>query len=159
MGTRGPRPKSPDQAALDGTDRYREPRLAEVVPPGEPDAPDWLNDAERDVFDDVVAVLREIHATLATADAYAIGRYAADLLEYQRCRQLIEAEGAFVEAKNGSPYQHPAVGMKNKCHDRMVKFESAFGMTADARERIPAAAPTIGVRRRSDDDEMRAMLR
>jgi P27 family predicted phage terminase small subunit len=130
-----------------------------VVPPGEPGSPDWLSDAELIVFDDVVSVLREIHASLAEADAYAIARYAADLVEYQRCRLLIEAEGAIVEAKNGSPYQHPAVGIRNKAHDRLVKFENAFGLSPDARERIPAAkAPTLGVRRRGDDDEMRGML-
>jgi P27 family predicted phage terminase small subunit len=101
----------------------------------------------------LVAVLSEVPGLLAKVDQMAMARYAADSVEYVRCREQLRSEGLVATTEKGGVYQHPLVGIRNKCHERMSKFEALFGMTAADRARLDVTHVV-----NDEEDELEGML-
>jgi P27 family predicted phage terminase small subunit len=138
MGKRGPLPIPKAVRLMEGT--YREDRHAEPlhIPAGLPNAPDWLSPQESALFAAIVEKLSRVPGLVTTLDSESIARYCADWIDWLHARATIDEEGSITQGKVGK-YQHPAVGIRNKAHDRLMKFESRFGMTAGDRASIGRA--------------------
>lgn len=140
MGQRGPAPKPHALRVLEGTDKYEtRGRLGDIMPSGTPTPPDWLSPSEKTIWDECVRLLSQVKGLLAEVDRESLARYCADREEYVRCRETIESEGRYATGKGGGVYQHPAVGLRNKAHERMMRFEAKFAMTPADRARMEFA--------------------
>ena len=53
--------------------------------------------------------------------------------------RIIEQEGEICESEKGGKYQHPAVGMKNKAIDRIMKFGRQLGVCAETIKHVQKA--------------------
>lgn len=132
MGRRGPAKKPEALKKRDGT--FREDRAGGVAGvPGVPQTPSWLSDNEKTLFNEVVALLNKTPSLLSQQDGNAIARYCVDWTTYQLAREQVAAEGITTTSEKGSVYQHPAVGIQNKAHERLARFEARFGMTPSDR--------------------------
>ena len=138
MGLRGPTPKGLKQAKVFGAEKNYETRLADVVPTGMPEPPTWLGEEEAALWSQLVAMMGQAGISFCEQDAIAVARYACDLIEWRRLHEQINQEGDVQRSASGHPQPHPAATLRNKAHDRMVKFEANFGMSPAARERITA---------------------
>lgn len=133
--SRGPAPKPTAIRVAEGT--FRADRHGDTVnaPPGVPAPPEWLSVDELEVWNHVVASLLEVEGLLARVDGEAIARYASDWCDWLR-HKLMADEQSIAYSDSGTPFQHPAVGIRNRAHDRLRKFEEKFAMTPADRARI-----------------------
>jgi len=75
---------------------------------------------------------------LDRVDRGALVVYCEAWEEFVLLSKVVKEEGAVCVATNGSPYQNPALGAKNKAAERMLKVAAQFGMTPAARVKIDA---------------------
>jgi P27 family predicted phage terminase small subunit len=153
MGRRGPKPKTHALRVLEGTAAgVTQGRLGDLMPSVIPPPPEWLSETELKVWRSVVNQLASVPGLLANVDQNAMGRYCADVVEYVQCRSELEQTGVCAVSEKGATYQHPVVGIRNQCHERMRRFEACFGMTAADRARLEV--PNIG----GPEDDLENML-
>lgn len=147
MGARGPKAKHESIKLANGT--FRRDRDASLpAPTGDPEPPELLRDSAREVWFRLVDLLNRTPGLLSPVDASAMARYCNSLIEYMQMQKLVDEQGYIAFGKSG-PYQHPAVGIRNKADDRMTKFEARFGMTPSDRVGLGVNLPKAqGVRRR-----------
>ncbi len=132
MGKRGPAKKPAAAKIAAGTFRPdRDATLA--MPTADPTPPAWLSAESREVWSQVVDMLRRIPGLLAEIDAYALARYCDDWVEYWEAKRIVDSDGIVSLSEKGTEFQNPAVGVKNKAAERMTRFEARFGMTPSDR--------------------------
>ena len=142
MGLRGPAAKPTALKLLDGSyAAYRDAGGVEA-PNVAPVCPQWLSSEAREVWDSMIDRLLEIPGLLARLDGESLARYCHDWCDFHAARQLVEREGMVATSEKGAVYQHPAVGIRNKAHDRLTKFEARFGMTPSDRARLHVQGDT-----------------
>lgn len=152
MGQRGPAPKSHALRVLEGSDKYMtQGRLGDLTPAAIPAPPEWLSDSEVEVWEQEVRQLSKVPGLLACVDQQSIARYCADVVEYVKCRGVIESEGDYVTSQKGGKYQHPAIGVRNKCHERMMRYEAKFGKTPADRARLEVGGQIGGAKDELED--------
>jgi P27 family predicted phage terminase small subunit len=147
MGQRGPAKEPAAYKIAKGTFRKDRDGTLEV-PSGLPVMPTWLDAESQKVWDDVLAELSRIDGLTTAVDAYAMSRYCDDWVEYWTAAALIEERGLIIFSKQGGAYQNPAVGVRNKASERLMKFEKCFGMNPSDRTGMKLDKPKQGVRSR-----------
>ena len=145
MGRRGTKKQPAAAKRLLGT--YREDRDGGRVelPPGVPDIPPWLTVEERRYWPEIAQFLLS-RGLLTQLDGISLGLLCEVLTDMISARAVVEK--ASRNKKNGGRFccrtaignviQHPAVGVMNKAHDRLVKLLVQFGMTPAARSSMKA---------------------
>ena len=139
MGKRGPKPKPTALRVIHGNPAKR------PLPEGEPmpgiglipSAPEWLGKIGTAVWNEESPKLRAA-GLLTSVDSRALSLYCEAWDDFFEARQHIEKNGSIAIGKNG-PYQHPAVGMKNKAIQRIKQIGAEFGMTPSSRTGINLA--------------------
>lgn len=141
MGRRGPKPTPTVVLKLRGNKDVAGRRAGEVQPPpGVPEAPAWLNDIEREVWDRTVDSLSKTRGLLTVIDGGLLASYCEAWAEFLNARAEIERDGPTVWSEKGGAYQHPAVGRKNSALERIRRIGSEFGMSPASRTSVKVAA-------------------
>ncbi len=130
----GRTPKSASQKKADGT--YRKDKdFALELPVEAPDPPDFLGDDERAWWNTVVGYLTK-QGTVAKVDGVAVAMFCSALVEYVNADQDIKKNGSYGRTDKGYEYLRPAVGVRSKAWDKILKMCRQFGMTAASRKAI-----------------------
>lgn len=148
MGRRGPAPTPTDILKLRGSTLVTKRRQAHEVrgPDGTPDSPDWLDDAGRDVWDQLVPLLESM-GVLTRIDGHALGRYCRLWTRWRKAEGFIDQHGEMYPLKDEAGrvkcmQQWPQVAIASKLAQQLTRLEQEFGMTPSARTRIQVAGQT-----------------
>ena len=149
MGRRGPKPTPSEQLKRQG--RYRaDRRKNEPEPPAEKVAmPEWVSEQAQAHWRAIAPWLEE-SGLLTVLDTVALGLMCDAMAEYLEAGEVVEeaanTDGVkFVATtEKGNIIQHPAVGVRNKAWDRVVKLLREFGMTPSARAGMAIANANSG---------------
>ena len=154
MGKRGPAPTPTALLKLRGSTLVTQQREKNEVsgPAGLPDAPDWLDDDARAVWDQLVPLLRQMNV-LTKIDGHALARYCRLWTRWRKAEDFIDKHGDVYTLRDeaGKPkyvQQFPQVSIAAKLAQQLTRLEQEFGMTPSARSRIQHA-PEAGQERPS----------
>jgi P27 family predicted phage terminase small subunit len=75
---------------------------------------------------------------LTVADGVALALLCDALVDFLHAAAIVKEEGCIARTDKGVLFQHPAVGVKNKAWERVVKVLREFGMTPTSRPGIHA---------------------
>ncbi len=140
MGQRGPAPTPSSTLRLRGTARsdriYNEP----VPPKDPPEPPDWLDEAGREVWDQLAPNLRA-SGLLTVLDVNTLARYCHTWVRWRAAEDFIAMRGPVYPIMDGSGelkyvQQFPQVSIAHKLAALLTRMEAEFGMTPSARSRI-----------------------
>lgn len=130
----GRRAKTPEEKQIAGT--YRKDRDFSLQLPVEaPEAPEFLGEAERSWWRTVVGYLQK-QGTIAKVDGVAVAMFCSALVEYIDADADIKSRGSYGVTDKGYEYLRPAVGVRSKAWDKILKMCRQFGMTAASRNSI-----------------------
>ena len=131
MGQRGPRKQPAAIKIAKGT--FRPDRDAEVpMPPGMPACPEWLADVAKELWRAIGPTLAE-RGVLTLADQLSFALLCQAWADYRLAVETLAKEGLTCVGTNGSPYQHPLVGIRNRSWANVMKACQEFGLTASSR--------------------------
>ena len=145
MGRRGPQPKPTALKRLAGNPGKR--RLNErepQPPPGAPDVPAWLSAGAKRHWRAIVPVLADM-GVLTKADGTALALLCDALVDYLAAGKVIDAAAHGRAARftavtpQGCVIQHPAVGVRNRAWERVLRVLRDFGLTPSSRSGIVVA--------------------
>lgn len=158
MGKRGPQKQSEQANRLRGNPGKRSSAAPVVPAPGEPDMPLWVRPDAQRFWGTLVSSLRPT-GYLSLLDGIALGLLCEALEEYVGAGNVVAAAAAKEDAvrfilttTKGNIVQHPAVGVRSKAWERLVKLLRDFGMTPASR--IEGASPP-----NPEEDEMGSLLK
>jgi P27 family predicted phage terminase small subunit len=100
-----------------------------------PACPEWLGDAERDEWDRLAPVLREM-GLLTVVDADAFSVYVATLARWKKANRELHEQGLLLERKSGGRYVNPLVRVIAQCEGALHRAASMFGLSPADRQRI-----------------------
>lgn len=137
----------------------REPK----PPPGAPDPPEGMSEAERSVWDQLVPRLAEI-GLASTIDGRVLSRYCHFYVLWRRAADFVSENGTTftirAESKReGQPgrvlgvREWPQAGESRKLHQILLVIEREFGLTPAARTRIQLEKSMTATE--TDDDRKR----
>jgi|GEM_PF-2099472 len=160
MGERGPKPLPTVVLEKRGSWRAKGRK-------GEPQYPVARLDVSRTSREAVLAVLEKIADALAEAgvtaapDALAWMQLVDTVEQYLAARSLLCREDGSLDpaalvavSDKGSVYQHPAVGIMNKCREQIMRFCGEFGLTPSARVGL-----TVGGKQEEQGDAKRRFFK
>ena len=129
---------------MGGKGSGRRPRKRQTLPISlvVPDCPEWLNDRGKVEWARLANILDRVPDLIAEPDWDAVALLAAAWAEYHEADEVVQREGILAESQNGIPFQHPAVGVRNKAHERIVKLQHAIGATPQSRRLLNGATPS-----------------
>jgi len=131
MGRRGP-PKTPT-AILDRRSSWRaKVRHDEPEAVGSPHPPDWLTDAERDVWDRLLPRLESM-SVVGAVDSESLAVYVSIFARWRECEDFIAKHGMVMSVKNSEGKEYPQVARSGRLADQLIKLGQQYGMTASAR--------------------------
>jgi P27 family predicted phage terminase small subunit len=125
-----------------------------AAPAGTPRKPDWIAEqpvASR-VWDTTIDDLADIPGLLSTLDAGALALYCDAWQQYRDAAATVAREGMIATSEKGGTYQHPAVGIRNKAREAIIKLGSMFALDPPSREGLIVSGPT-------EDDELADLLK
>ncbi len=126
--------KSNEAKKRDGT--YRKDKdFALELPVEAPEPPEFLGKDERAWWDTVVGYLMK-QRTVANCDGVAVAMFCSALVEYVNADRDIKKNGSYGRTDKGYEYLRPAVGVRSKAWDKILKMCRQFGMTAASRNTI-----------------------
>jgi len=101
-----------------------------------PQKPKWLSGYASEVWDRTIRNLETVDNLLSLVDGDLLSVYCEAWATYHDATQVIKSEGLCATGSNGSIYQHPAVGIRNKAADRIAAIAKQFGMSPEGRKRL-----------------------
>ena len=133
MAKRGPKPLPTKILKVRGS-RHLERRRDYKRPKSEiPAMPDSLSTDAKKIWNRVVLVLAQ-NGLLTQLDGDVLGAYCETVAEYWQALKF--CKNPLLKTKAGNIIQNPAIGIKNKARDAMVKIAAQFGMTPSARSSL-----------------------
>ena len=102
--------------------------IRRTIPADEPPCPPWLGEVARDVWAETVRDLTQVPGLLCRVDAAALATFCEAVETYRAANAVVLSEGLFATARNGVVYQHPAVGIRNKAREQILRIGSKFGL-------------------------------
>lgn len=121
------RKKSASQHQRHGTHRA-DRHGTDKVPIGTPTPCRTLSAAAQAYFDDLVQLLLP-QKLCSAVDGPVLTMFAESFELYDLAMETIQREGMIAISAKNLPYQHPAVGARNKAWEQIVKLSRRFGMT------------------------------
>ncbi len=85
---------------------------------------------------------------LNVRDLRAWETYCSAVDEVAHCNQVIKNEGEYHHTQNGAIIQHPAINRRRDAEKTMWRYEQAFGLVPEKRNKRPAGTNTKGVAQR-----------
>lgn len=149
MGDRGPAPKPTNLKLLHGETRPSRINASEPRPrPALPDAPSWLSDDVRAVWDRVVTELRHMRVVTA-ADTDALVVYCQAVVHHREACEQVNRDGLMMIGQKGELVKNPAMQFVRDQAVLIKVMASQFGLTPAARVGLTAGeAPSVeGVER------------
>ena len=143
MGQRGPRPLPTATKKRRGNPGRRPLNDQEPASPPVAKPPRWLRKHARKHWAKLAPVLEGM-GVLTQADQVALALLATAIADYIDACDQVAAEGSVVTSHQGSPYQHPAVGIAHRAHDRILRLLREFGLTPSSRTGLQVPAQDAG---------------
>ena len=154
MGRRGPAPTPTTVLKLRGSTLVSKRRLAREVqgPAGLPQAPDWLDEGAKAMWDHLLPMLEGM-GVLTRIDGNALARYCRLWSRWRKAEAYLDKHGEMYPLKDDQGrvkcvQQWPQVAIAAKLAQQLTRLEQEFGMTPSARSRV--AAPGWGGQRLSE---------
>jgi P27 family predicted phage terminase small subunit len=124
-----------------------------ALPAGTPQKPDWIasQPVASAVWDETISDLAEIPGLLNELDGGALALYCDAWQQYRDAAKIVATQGMVATSEKGGQYQNPAVGIRNKARDAIIRLGAKFGLDPTAREGMIVNAP--------EDDEFARLLR
>ncbi len=130
MGKRGPKPKTASQREQSGNAGKRRPKAdAPSIPLATaPQPPDWLSDRGKQVWREIAPdlVARNV---LTAADQPALGLLCQSWDDFHQHSAEIQNSGHSGFTDKGYEYTRPAVQLKAKAMDLIIRLSQRFGLT------------------------------
>ena len=130
---------------LQGTYRNDRDGGTPQVPAESPPPPSWLDERAKRYWGKIVPWLAEYGIT-TRLDQVALALLVLSLADMVMAREIVEAAAEkkgtkfIAETEKGNIIQHPAVGVANKAHARVLQLLKEFGMTPAARASLKVGA-------------------
>ena len=146
MGARGPKPKTPQQKALDGNPGRRpDAKPAIGFAQGAPQRPQWLIPLAVEVWDELLPQLTAA-GVLSPVDRNAFGSYCQCVARYIEAEQFMTNEGTVAEIRNdkGEVKQQLPVAeftIALKYLEKANQLGERFGLTPVSRRNFSTGAP------------------
>ena len=121
----------------DGSDSVKDQPPA---PPPLPDAPGWLGDEARNVWDRLAPQVPDNKLTAATAEAFAL--LCISLATYQEAHSIITDSGMLI-AQGQDLIPNPALAIRSQQNPVAAAWLKTFGLTPDT---PPSTKPGRGYR-------------
>lgn len=135
-----------------GRGRPRKPRAETTrAAVGTPDQPRFLGEAGQREWNRVTSELERL-GILGLIDRAALATYCEAWNEFEVLSDRLQNEPWTCTTPQGTVYQNPLLGIKNKAADRVLKAAAQFGMTPAAREKIAAKGG------QGEEDKLRQFL-
>jgi P27 family predicted phage terminase small subunit len=144
MGRRGPAPTPTAILQARGSWRGKANKDEPGPEPRSPDCPEWLTDAAKEVWRQVVATVL-MTRILTAADGNALGRYCDALVRWKKAAKWLDEKGETYPIRDDAGsikcvMQYPQVAQYHKLSALLLKFEQEFGLTPSARSRLQIPA-------------------
>lgn len=136
MGKRGPAPKPSALKLIQGT--YRKDRAAHNEPTPDvsiPTCPSFLKPAAKREWRRITKELEAL-GLISQIDRAVLAVYCQAYATWQEMEKIIERDGAVQSTSTGYLAQHPAVSMRDKAIEQMMKAAAQFGFTPSSRTRV-----------------------
>lgn len=131
---RSGRPSKPTAAhKRDGTLRPDRHAGVAEAPEGAPEAPPWMTDQQREFWGYWIGEIQSVPGLLAKVDGAAVWSLCEATEDYVTAQAEVEHRGGTCVTDNGSEYQHPAVGRRNKALERLRYWLARFGLSPSDR--------------------------
>ncbi len=142
MGARGPQRKSAEHLRINGS-RIDDGRGI-ALPAGTPTKPDWIAEQPEAsaVWDRTIEFLADVPGLLCELDAGALALYCDAWQQYRDAAAIVARSGLVATSEKGGQYQNPAVGVRNKSRDAIIKLGAKFGLDPQSREGMIVSGPT-----------------
>jgi len=136
MGRRGPS-KTPTHLRLIRGNPGKRPINDDEPQParGEPDVPEWFDEAQRAEWDRVTSELRGM-GLLHRADRETIAGYCEAFAEFAACCVSLKNSGLVSESERYGLRPHPLVKIKNDAQRRFLALADRLGLNPSARTHI-----------------------
>ena len=95
---------------------------------GKPVKPSWLGEIASVKWDETVALMLA-EETLTPTCADFLTMFCVAIEDFHNANDTIANEGEYCHSEKGGVYQHPAVGVRNKAIDRIMKFGRQLGLS------------------------------
>lgn len=141
---RGPKPTPTAELRLRGSWRADIKGDDIIVESGRPVMPDWLGEAEREVYADLLPLVERIPNLLTPMDGEALGVLAAAMVEFRRLSLMIRVEGEIIEDAKGEIRENPALKARDRAWLRLKHGWACFGLTPADRAGLKIQAPPNG---------------
>jgi len=102
-----------------------------------PDAPDYLQDNEIDVFLEVAGKLARMRV-MSEHDVDAIAMYASRFCVWKEANDKVRESGLVINSPKGYPVQNPYLSIANRAQQDCIRILVEFGMTPSSRTRVQA---------------------
>lgn len=141
---RGRKPKPSHLRLLDGNASHSaKPNHDEPMPTGD------LDEAAPELSALAQKIWREAIASappgmLKLLDRSAFQGWVVAFATFQEADTKVQSLGLLLKSKEGTPYQNPYLGIRNKAAGMMRQFASDLGFNPTARTRVKVVKPTAG---------------
>jgi P27 family predicted phage terminase small subunit len=147
-------PKSVEQKRAEGTLRPRDKQTPVLIGGrGIPEPSDYLNEGQRECFDEIVSVLKDANI-LDLADAGMIELAAIERANVIACNLVLNApddgpedrrtNGLIIMGSMGGPIANPAVAMRAKSLNHLRQLYNELGIGPAARARMQNLGVSAG---------------
>lgn len=89
-----------------------------------------------------------VDGTLNSGDLRAWETYCRAVDEVAHCDGIVSEDGEYHHTQNGAIIQHPAINRRRDAEKTMWRYEQAFGLVPEKRNKRPSASNTKGVTQR-----------
>jgi len=147
MGQRGPKKTPTAVLAARGSRRAKdksrqgEPHPEVVIPKH----PIWVSPKAKKYWKEIAPMLAD-YGVITNWDRIALALLVDTLADYIAAKKLIVKHGEITPSKKDAVYQYPAVGIKNRTFENVLKLCREFGLT-------PASRSNVQIEKASDPKE------
>jgi len=138
--TQGRKPKPTKIKKLEDYRNKKRINIAEPDPPVQiPKCPDYLSADAKEEWNriglelEVLGLLTELDRSALMGYCVAYGTF----MEAEKVIQAVEGDNKYiVKTKKGNIIQHPALAVRNKAMELMLKYLTEFGMSPSSRTKV-----------------------
>ena len=135
MGKRGPK-KTPTKTLRLRGSWLADTRGNEPEPKAEqPDMPKWLKTEAKREWKRIVPLLLA-QGLLTKLDRTVLAIYCQTYAEYLEAEKLLQRKKVLIKTANGNLVQNPAIAVRNRARDMLLKAAAEIGMTPSGRSSI-----------------------
>lgn len=131
MGTRGPRPETPEMQALKGNPGKRKKRAPSLKPDGAIAIPNYLDGDAADCFNMILQAMPP--STYAMTDTGGVAVYAVAWADHKRATEALKTEPPLVAGSTGNLTPNPWFKIRNEAARIMMSMGDRLGLDPKSR--------------------------